>query len=185
MINSFLARLNSLSNTENVFWEGDMNIYTSAEPAYQALINNAPDWLFDPLPAGDWHANYTYRLIHTQSTRTASFGGGSTGGMDDRFDLILFTDDVLTGINGVEYLPGSCEAFGNDGLHYNHALIDLPFQIPISRDSVTYALYNMSDHLPVVCDLKVTATVDTATSEIVITEIMYNPPEVGADTLEL
>lgn len=182
-VNSFLSRLNSLSNAENVFFGGDMNIYTDDEPGYQALINNSPIQLIDPLPAGNWHANYTYRYYHTQSTRTSSFGGGSTGGLDDRFDMILFTDDVLNGTNGVEYISGSCEAFGNDGLHYNDALIDLPLN-PYIPDSVTYALYYMSDHLPVICDLQIAAAVDTTTSNIVITEIMYNPPEAGTDSLE-
>ena len=182
-VNQFLSRLNSLSNTENIFFCGDMNIYTNSEPAYQALINNSPQDFNDPLPAGSWHNNYSYRFIHTQSTRTASFGGGSTGGMDDRFDFILFTDDVLSGSNKVTYIPGTCEAFGNDGNHYNDALIDTPLN-PNIPASITNALYNMSDHLPVFADFKVEANVDTTVSDIVITEIMYNPPESGTDTLE-
>ena len=46
------------------------------------------------------------------------------------------------------------------------------------------ALYYMSDHLPVICDLTVTATLDTTHSNLVITEIYYNPPETGTDSLE-
>jgi len=124
-VNDYISRISSLINAENIFFGGDMNFYTNAEPAYQALINDGNYPLNDPLPAANWHTNYSYRFYHTQSTRTASFGGGSTGGMDDRFDFILFSDDVLNGTNGVEYLNGTCEAFGNDGLHYNDALIDL------------------------------------------------------------
>ena len=182
-VNSFLARLDNITNAENIFFGGDMNFYTNAEPAYQALINDGNYPLNDPLPAAEWHTNYSYRFYHTQSTRTASFGGGSTGGMDDRFDFILFSDDVLNGTNKVEYMAGTCEAFGNDGNHYNDALIDFPLN-PNIPDSVTYALYYMSDHLPVICDLKVSATIDTTLSNIVITEIMYNPPEAGTDSLE-
>jgi PKD repeat protein/endonuclease/exonuclease/phosphatase family metal-dependent hydrolase len=182
-VNQFLAHLNSLPNTENVFFGGDFNLYTSTEPAYQALINNTPYSLNDPLPAGNWHASGTYSLIHTQSTRTADFGGGSTGGMDDRFDFILFTDDVLAGTNKVQYVTNSCKAFGNDGNHFNKALIDPPVN-PNVPDSVIQALYYMSDHLPVICDLTVTATVDTTQANLVITEIYYNPPEIGTDSLE-
>jgi len=182
-VNDFISRVSSLSNAENVFFGGDMNFYTNAEPAYQALINDGSYPLHDPLPAAEWHNNYSYRFYHSQSTRTSSFGGGSTGGMDDRFDFILFSDDVLNGTNKVEYVNGSCEAFGNDGNHFNDALIDTPLN-PNIPDSVTYALYNMSDHLPVICDLKVSASPDTTSSEIVITEIMYNPPESGTDSLE-
>lgn len=182
-VNQFLARLNSLSNTENVFFCGDMNIYTSSEPAYQALMNNSPIDFNDPLPAGSWHNNSSYSSIHTQSTRTDEIGGGSTGGMDDRFDFILFTDDVLSGSNKVEYISGTCEAFGNDGNHFNDALIDLPLN-PDIPTSVTNALYYMSDHLPVFADFRVEANADTTVTDIVITEIMYNPPEGGTDSLE-
>lgn len=182
-VTQFLNHLNAIPNAENVFFGGDFNLYTSSEPAYQALIDNAPYNLNDPLPAGNWHASGTYSLIHTQSTRTADFGGGSTGGMDDRFDFILFTDDVQAGTNKVQYVSNSCKAFGNDGLHFNVALIAPPVN-PNVPDSVIQALYYMSDHLPVICDLTVQAMVDTTHSDLVITEIYYNPPESGTDSLE-
>lgn len=182
-VNQFLNHLNAIPNAENVFFCGDLNLYTSTEPAYQALIDNVTYPLYDPLPAGNWHASSAYSDIHTQSTRTADFGGGSTGGMDDRFDFILFTGDVNTGSNKVQYVDNSCIAFGNDGNHFNEALIDLPVN-PNVPDSVIQALYYMSDHVPVVCDLTVQATVDTTHSDLVITEIYYNPPESGTDSLE-
>jgi PKD repeat protein len=182
-VNQFLNHLNAISNAENVFFGGDFNLYTSSEPAYQALIDNTPYLLNDPLPAGNWHASATYSDIHTQSTRTTDFGGGSTGGMDDRFDFILFTGDVNSGANKVQYVNNSCMAFGNDGNHFNDALIDLPIN-PDLPDSIIQALYYMSDHLPVICDLTVQATVDTTHSDLVITEIYYNPPETLTDTLE-
>jgi PKD repeat protein len=182
-VNQFLNHLNAIPNAENVFFGGDLNLYTSTELAYEALIDNTPYNLNDPLPAGNWHTSGTYSLIHTQSTRTADFGGGSTGGMDDRFDFILFTGDVNTGANKVQYVNNSCKAFGNDGNHFNDALIDPPVN-PNVPDSVIQALYYMSDHLPVICDLTVQATVDTTHSDLVITEIYYNPPETGTDSLE-
>jgi PKD repeat protein len=182
-VNQFLTHLNSIPNAENVFFGGDFNLYTSTEPAYQAVINNTSYLLDDPLSAGNWHASSTYSLIHTQSTRTADFGGGSTGGLDDRFDFILFSGDVNTGANKVQYVNNSCKAFGNDGNHFNKALIDSPVN-PNVPDSVIQALYYMSDHLPVICDLTVAATPDTTHSNLVITEIYYNPPETGIDSLE-
>jgi PKD repeat protein len=182
-VNDFLSYINAIPNAENVFFGGDFNLYTSSEPAYQAVINNSIYSFNDPLPAGNWHNSSTYSDIHTQSTRTADFGGGSTGGMDDRFDFILFTDDVLNNTNRVQYIINSCEAFGNDGNHFNDALIDFPLN-PSLPDSVTYALYYMSDHLPIICDLQVEATIDTTQADLVITEIMYNSPEAGTDSLE-
>jgi len=157
-VNLFLARLNSISNAENVFFCGDMNVYTSSEPAYQAVINNTPYSFNDPLTAGSWHNNSSYSLIHTQSTRLVDFGGGSIGGMDDRFDFILFTNDVVNNSNKVAYIPGTCEAFGNDGNHFNDALIDAPIN-PNIPASVTNALYYMSDHIPVIADFRVEVNV--------------------------
>lgn len=182
-VNDFLAHLNALPNPENVFFGGDFNLYTSSEPAYQAIINNTPINLNDPLSAGNWHNNSSYSYLHTQSTRTVDFGGGSTGGLDDRFDFITFTDDVLNGSNKVKYVTGSCEAFGNDGNHLNKDLIDPPAH-PNIPDSVIQALYYGSDHLPVICDLRVEAVSGQTDSKMMITEIMYNPPEIGLDTLE-
>jgi len=181
-VTEFKTRVNSLTNAENIFFGGDLNLYTHEDPAYESLINDGVYPLVDPLPAGVWHNQYSYRQYHTQSTRTTSFGGGSTGGMDDRFDFILFTEDVSTGTNRVQYIDGSCIAFGNDGDDFNQAIY--PPDHPVIPDSVITALYNMSDHLPVICDLKISATVDNSVSDIVITEIMYNPPEDYADTLE-
>jgi PKD repeat protein len=182
-VNQFLTHLNSIPNAENVFFGGDLNLYNSTEPAYSALIGNTPYLLDDPLTAGYWHGSATYSLLHTQSTRTADFGGGSIGGLDDRFDFIFFTGDVNTGTNKVQYVNNSCKAFGNDGNHFNKALIDLPVN-PNLPDSIIQALYFMSDHLPVICDLAVQATIDTTHSDLVITEIYYNPPETGTDSLE-
>ena len=182
-VNTFLSHLNSIPNAENVFFGGDLNIYTSSEPAYQAIMDNVTYNFNDPLPAGNWHNGSSYSDIHTQSTRLNNPMGGSTGGLDDRFDFILFTDDVANASNRVQYIPNSCKAFGNDGNHFNKALIDSPVN-PNLPDSVIQALYYMSDHLPVISDLRVEATLDTTKANIVITEIMYNPPEAGSDSLE-
>lgn len=182
-VNDFLTHLNGLSNPENVFFGGDFNLYGSSEPAYQAIINNSQVNLNDPLTSGEWHNNPTYSDIHTQSTRTVDFGNGSTGGLDDRFDFIFFTDDVNSGSQKVKYIPNSCKAFGNDGNHLNLDLIDPPSN-PEVPDSVIQALYYGSDHLPVICDLRVEALSAVSNSKMMITEIMYNPPEAGLDSME-
>jgi len=150
----FKDHIDNKSNVENIFFGGDFNVYTSSEPAYQSLINDGQYPLNDPLPAGNWHNNESYALIHSQSTRTAQFGGGASGGMDDRFDFILFSDDVNTGNNGITYIPNSCFALGNDGNHFNGSLIDSPQNTSVP-DSVIQALYYMADHLPVLCKIEV------------------------------
>ena len=101
----------------------------------------------------NWHDNSSHASIHSQSTRTEQFGGGARGGLDDRFDFILYSDDVKYGTNGVNYIPNSCKSVGNDGNHFNIAIIDPPTNT-IVPDSVLQALYYMSDHMPVICDLE-------------------------------
>ncbi|MCD4736183.1 MAG: lamin tail domain-containing protein, partial [Bacteroidales bacterium] len=177
-VNLFKNRINAIANAENIFFGGDLNLYYSGEPAYNTLINSGNYPLNDPLPAGNWHSSYTYRYYHTQSTRTSVFGGGANGGLDDRFDFILFSDDVNNGTNGVKYLPNTCKAFGNDGNHFNDALINPPVN-PNLPANIIQALYYMSDHLPVVCQLEIEAeTGSTVNEQLIISEIMQNPEAV-------
>ncbi|MBM3316545.1 MAG: hypothetical protein FJY75_01705 [Candidatus Eisenbacteria bacterium] len=137
---------------------GDYNIYTATEPAYQHLTAEGPGRLFDPIDQeGHWHDNPAYAAIHTQSTRTTSFGGGATGGMDDRFDLILVAAELLDG-SGLEILPDTYTAFGNDGAHFNQSIIEngnaaVPYE-------VAEALHLSSDHLPVFALLRAGPTAD-------------------------
>jgi len=182
-INEYHSRIDNIANAENIFFGGDLNLYTHEEPAYQVLINQGVYPLNDPLPAGDWHNNFSLRQYHTQSTRTVNFGGGATGGLDDRFDFILFSNDVVSGANKVIYVDNSCLAVGNDANHFNVALNNPPAN-SVVPDSVSTSLYYMSDHLPVICDIRIESPQGSANSNLVITEIMYNPPEAGLDSLE-
>ena len=142
--------LNTLPAGSQFVIVGDYNIYRSDEPAFQKLLAdeaNNNGRVRDPLnAAGVWN-NYTFRFIHTQSPRVRSFGGGSTGGMDDRFDMILPSyalDDNL--------IPSSYTAYGNDGNHYNDSINRLPnTAVP---DSVANALHYAADHIPVYADFR-------------------------------
>ena len=126
---------------------GDLNIYESAEPAYVLLMAPGTAQLHDPIQQpGVWHNNLAFAAIHTQSTRTASFGGGANGGLDDRFDQILVSDEWLDG-EGIEILPDTYAAYGNDGQHFNQAIID-GVNLVVTPE-VANALHESSDHLPV------------------------------------
>ena len=148
---------------ENIFFGGDMNFYNAfTEPGYDSLVNSPVYSLIDPLPAGHWHDNADFAYLHTQSTRTSQFGGGATGGMDDRFDFIFFSNDIINGLNGATYIPESIVSFGNDGNRLNLSLLDPPTNLSLP-DSVIQALYYMSDHLPVLCLVEIRQTInDTA-----------------------
>jgi len=133
---------------------GDFNIYYSNEPAYQKLINQSTTGYFiDTQPAGYWHNTSGYASIHTQSTCGLFSGcpnGGSGGGMDDRFDMMLFSQAV-SDTGGITYVNDSYVPFGNDGLHFNKSINEPPPNTVVTQQ-VADALYNASDHLPVYAD---------------------------------
>lgn len=137
--------LNALPEGTNFLVVGDFNIYTSAESAWQKLIGseaNNTGRSIDPLNlTGTWN-NPAYAQYHTQSPRVRSFGGGATGGMDDRFDIMLTSSSMTDNLLAATY-----KAYGNDGNHYNDSINRLPnAAVP---DSIANALHAASDHLPV------------------------------------
>lgn len=148
-VDSLRKKTNLLPYGSNFIVAGDFNIYSSNESAYQKLLkdNPADDGNFlDPLIlTGVWN-RASYAPFHTQSTRTRSFGDGATGGLDDRFDMILYSNAVKNS-GGIKFIPGSYTAYGNDGLHYNDSINQIPNNaVP---QTVANALHYASDHLPV------------------------------------
>ncbi|MCK5052042.1 MAG: T9SS type A sorting domain-containing protein [Candidatus Cloacimonetes bacterium] len=145
--------LSQLSEGSEFIIAGDMNFYTSSEPAYQKFIadetNNigrAED-LSDQV--GNWHDNINFAIVHTQSTRDSQFGGGASGGLDDRFDFIFSSYQMNNG-TGLEYIDNTITSFGNDGEHLNMSINDGTNSV-VSPE-VADALYEASDHLPVFAD---------------------------------
>ncbi|MBI1184166.1 hypothetical protein GC194_07835 [bacterium] len=137
------------TNGQNIFLAGDFNLYSPTEGAFQTFINKGKYPLNDPInEIGEWSNNEYYAPIHTQSTRTEYFGGGSTGGLDDRFDFILTSKDVLDGTHSINYLLGSYKAFGNDGNHFNQS-VNFKTNEVVSAEIADH-LHEMSDHLPVI-----------------------------------
>lgn len=135
----------------HLFVCGDLNTYRSTETCYQQLIAAGIGQMVDPISSpGSWTSNASFAAIHTQSPRTSgSFACGATGGLDDRFDHILVSPNVMSSSN-LTYVTNSYKAVGNDGSHYNQSLLaGSNSQFP---DSVVRAIYYMSDHLPVKLD---------------------------------
>lgn len=133
---------------------GDFNIYTASEPAFEKLLDQSENGYFlDPINALiNWHNNSAARSLHTQSTRDANIGdGGSWGGMDDRFDMILVSQSVKDD-GGVTYISGTYKPFGNDGNHFDQAINVQP-NTAVSVE-VANALHDASDHLPVFADFE-------------------------------
>jgi exonuclease III len=145
---------NQFSSSQHFIICGDFNFYGSFEPAYQKLIENQGTnfgHVIDPVTlTGTWN-NPAYAQFHTQSPRTRSFGGGVTGGLDDRFDLILYSQSISFS-GGLDYVSNSLWPVGNDGNHHNDSIN----QMPNSRVSLELAtaIHNAADHLPVVATFK-------------------------------
>ncbi len=152
---SVVNYLNSLGTNGNYIFMGDFNLYTSSEQAYGNLVNNPNSGgrLYDPINRpGKWTANASFADIHTQSTRTTGQpDGGASGGLDDRFDHMLVSYDVLHDVSKCAYLQGSYHALGQDGKHFNKSVNASPANSTVLQQ-VIQALYEMSDHLPVYAD---------------------------------
>ena len=138
------------NRTNNLIVGGDFNFYDYLEPACQEILFGQSLDLVDPInQMASWHNNSSYVNIHTQSTRSATggFADGAYGGMDDRFDIIFTSNDVISGSSGIQYVTGSYIADGQDGNHFNQA-INAGTNNQVSQEIVN-ALFYMSDHLPV------------------------------------
>lgn len=137
---------------------GDLNMNKSQEAGFQQLLNysNSAVRFKDPENVlGNWNNNGTFAAWHTQSTRDGLTNDGcfSGGGLDDRLDHILVNSTPLTPGSRMRYVPGSLHPVGNDGLHFNSAINSgTNNSVPAT---VLTALYELSDHLPVVADFEV------------------------------
>lgn len=145
---------------DNVLIMGDFNLYTANEPAYRLLTQtyeNSDVLFVDPLSmeggVGNWHNNRQFAPFHTQAT--ASWIDNpcrSTGGLDDRFDMILMSEEIYMGFNHMKYVNNSYHALGNDGNHFNLS-INEGYNAAVPSN-VADALFNGSDHLPIVMKMR-------------------------------
>lgn len=149
-VDSLRKVTNALPIGSNFLVCGDFNIYKASEPAYQKLILVTPGvegQFVDPVVMTTTWNSLSNADKHTQSTRTRAFGGGSTGGLDDRFDFILYSN-AISQSGGVTYVPNSTYPLGNDGNHYDDSINAQP-NTAVSID-LANALHYAADHLPVV-----------------------------------
>ena len=139
---------------------GDFNLYGTDEPAYLLLTDSMTVDLEDPV--GSWVRNEGSHVEkYTQSTRSDHLGdGGATGGLDDRFDFILFSDHFTAKDPDLKYVEGSYKVIGNDGNHFNTFIMDgSNSAVP---DSIADAIYRASDHYPVIAKIAYTTKASTS-----------------------
>ena len=139
---------------------GDLNLYSPNEQAYKLLVDSMYVDLEDPI--GGWVRDDNSNVLKfTQSTRTDQIGdGGSTGGLDDRFDFILFSDHFTKTDPNLKFLENSYRVIGNDGNHFNRSVIEgSNLSAP---NEVIESIYYASDHYPVVAKIQYTSKASTS-----------------------
>ncbi|WP_417875077.1 T9SS type A sorting domain-containing protein [Xanthomarina gelatinilytica] len=157
MVQDLTQYLSTFPSDSYVMLAGDFNVYSASEPAFQELIDPNNNIVFvDPVDRmGSWHTNVDYVDVFTQSTRTQTGLGGSTGGLDDRFDFILTSTNMLSN-QDLYYVPNSYQAFGNNSNPncFNNEILDTACAGTSFSLEVRESLYYFSDHLPVVMELE-------------------------------
>jgi len=171
-VNVFTTALNSVPTSHYVLFAGDLNLYDAAEPAYTELLDVTNNIVMvDPINRfGSWHNNSSFQDIFTQSAFSFTdgnghIGDGSTGGIDDRFDFIMMSQN-LQSAGAVSYKTNSYAAYGNNGNCWNKSVNDASCTGFYSQ-TIRNHLFNFSDHLPVVMELETQQTL-TVPSEILV-----------------
>jgi len=184
-VDSLRKRTNALPPNSNFIVVGDFNIYDSNELAFQKLLEqNGNGYFIDPLNLiGRWNNNASFAPYHTQSTRTRDLGdGGATGGLDDRFDMILMSQAMM--IDGeITYIPGTYTEYGNDGNHFNDSINQPPNSV-VSQQ-LADALHYASDHLPVFASFNFDTPYVELSSFTALLEGFYDGTTMVSDTVTL
>ncbi len=157
---------------------GDFNVAAGNEAAYQTLTAPAAGAarVFDPINTpGSWGDASIFRFVHTQDPATSA-------GMDDRFDQILCSPNLLDG-QGLAYIGNpavaystttwndpnhSYRAWGNDGTSFNNFLRTTGNTMTgaaIAQDIIDAAT-TAGGHIPVFMDIKVPAKAAASTLSI-------------------
>ncbi|MBI1266251.1 MAG: hypothetical protein GC193_02345 [Cryomorphaceae bacterium] len=188
MVQNFINALPALSDNQLAIFAGDFNVYNSNEEAYQMLLSPDNAIVFeDPINApGTWSSSaYPFKQILTQSTRSSTiYNDGAGGGIDDRFDFILASQDILSGTEALTYVEDSYHALGNNGTCYNQSITSCNVNNDVPFDIIR-ALYFMSDHLPVVMQLQSESNIQVTEAKKQTVTVASAPSGIFISTTEL
>lgn len=171
---SFTRELNNLPKNSYVLFAGDFNFYTSNEEGFLNIIRTSnPINIVDPIDRlcpnfpvdgkdyfdeNNYNSTYfwnksSFADVHSQSTRSYQLNNdGAGGGMDDRFDFIMMSENFKTNSN-LYYVNDSYKAVGNNGNCYNSYVSNSNCNGSFSQE-LRNALYQFSDHLPIVMNIE-------------------------------
>ncbi|NCT08783.1 MAG: T9SS type A sorting domain-containing protein [Flavobacteriia bacterium] len=173
-VEDFVKELDRLPENSAILFAGDFNFYTSNEPGFQKIIDptnsikiiDPINRLCPPFPENGidyfnednynntyfWN-NSSFAAIHSQSTRSLQLNGdGAGGGMDDRFDFIMMSENLKTN-STVYFVENSYKTIGNNKNCYNSSVNDLDCTGEYSQN-LRDALYYFSDHLPISMEIE-------------------------------
>jgi len=166
-ITQFTNALNNLDPNSFVLFAGDFNVYTSAEPAYQKILDTSNSIVIKDVlnlnnTLQDWHENIAWIDLFTQSTRTSNVeftDDGAGGGFDDRFDFIFLSENLL-GTSDIHYKSNTYQNYGNNNNSncLNDRIDSANCSGSLFDQNLRTNLYNMSDHLPNVLELETNET---------------------------
>jgi len=161
--------LNAAPAGTNILVGGDTNFYGSFETGYTRLTESQLDndgRMKDPQTISGLWNNPAFAALHSQSPCAGAGCIGSSGGMDDRFDII-FSSYSLNDAQGLDMvtgsLPGGYGPYGNDGLHYNDSIDGGGVNTAVGV-VVAAALRQSSDHVPVIATLQLPAKLATTSA---------------------
>lgn len=177
---SYLNVTPPIASAGNFLVGGDFNMEAGGvvggfnEGGYTRLVESTNDddgRCRDPLTSAFywsalWSDNSAFAYGHTQSPCfNCPIGGMSGGGMDDRFDMWLSSYSLQDG-EGLDYVaalaPGQLSypfVFGNDGARCCNGEVNSGGGNGSVGLEVANALFNCSDHLPVVITLQLPARI--------------------------
>jgi hypothetical protein len=155
---------------------GDLNLYRSSESPWGRMTEAGAGQVFDPINrVGTWTSSLAYADVHTQSpTTTDRYPGQVIGGLDDRFDFQLVTDEFRDN-EGLSYISGTYRAFGNNGSTFNtdldsgtntYPFDSIAFTPMNTRAALLTALASSSDHIPVIADYRIPAKMGVQVASI-------------------
>jgi hypothetical protein len=141
----------------------------------------------DPFASyGNWTgSSFSHKEILTQSTRQSQYAGdGAGGGIDDRFDFILFSDAMLSNSSALHFIDGSFHSLGNNGTCYNNSITACSASNEVPAD-VLSSIFYMSDHIPQVCELELNLDLNIASFEGQENSTELRNGNIVSDNLEL
>lgn len=166
---------NGLSPDHQIMMVGDMNWQSSSQDAFHTVTDstaNNTGRFFDPIAtSGSWNNNSNYRFVHTQDPT-------GSGGMDDRFDVLLMGGGLGDGI-GTDYVGNFGQTYstttwddadhtyrvwGNDGTSFNNSLTTTGNTMVGASiaQSLKDVATDAGGHLPVFADIHYNAVPEPA-----------------------